>query len=226
MSRLSHLAEKNQGILSWIWNRLLFSWVWRTTMGSAAEKTERVGKSPPPDGGDEEKLAQLILYVSDRCATHKLFGATKLNKILYLADMYSFLHTGKAITGVPYRKLEKGPVPKRLVQVRNKLEEEGALAVKTAPVYSLSQERTIALKDPDLSDFTGSEIALVDSVIEQLKDKTSKEVSDLTHKMAGWTIAKYGEDIPYVTILIDDEPQITEVQLEQAKRVKETYGDL
>jgi hypothetical protein len=189
--------------------------------GAAESNTSRKAIVP-----DEQKLAELILYVSERCSTHKLFGATKLNKILYLADMYSYLRTGEPITGVAYRKLEKGPVPTRLVQVRAKLEAEGALAVRSSPVYTFSQERTIALRDADLSRFNGSDIALVDAVIEQLKDKTSEQVSEMTHDMAGWKVVNYGDDIPYVTIFVDDEPEITEVQVEQAKRVRQRFGDI
>jgi hypothetical protein len=43
------------------------------------------------------------------------FGAVKLNKILYYADMLHYAHTGAPITGATYAKRQQGPVPKQVV---------------------------------------------------------------------------------------------------------------
>ena len=55
--------------------------------------------------GDEEKLSELILYISQKCATDPKFGAVKLNKILYLSDFLAFGNWGEPITGVEYQHL-------------------------------------------------------------------------------------------------------------------------
>ena len=49
---------------------------------------------------NEEKLRQLILYVSQKCANHPGFGLTKLNKIAYFADFLVFANTDNPLTAL------------------------------------------------------------------------------------------------------------------------------
>lgn len=69
----------------------------------------------------DERLAELIVYISQKCANHRKFGATKLNKILFYADFGSFKKYGCSITGTEYMKLPNGPVPRQLVPQRKAL---------------------------------------------------------------------------------------------------------
>jgi hypothetical protein len=157
--------------------------------------------------GDEDKLAELILYISQKCATDPKFGAIKLNKILYLADFLSFGNWGEPITGVEYQHLRLGPAPRRLVPVRDALQSAGKLAVQTLPLKSGRQQtRTVNLSDPNLKLFSGREIALVDSVIEDLWNLDAEESSELSHRFVGWKMTKDGDNIPYGSIFISDEP--------------------
>ena len=157
--------------------------------------------------GDEAKLAELILYVSQKCATDPKFGATKLNKLLYLSDFLSFGNCGEPITGVEYQHLRLGPAPRRLVPVRDSLQTAGKLVVQTLPLRSGKQQtRTVNLTDPNLKLFSGREIALVDSVIEDLWNLDAEESSEFSHRFVGWKMTKEGDNIPYGTIFISDEP--------------------
>src|SRR2546425_12852222 len=99
--------------------------------------------------GDEEKLGELILYISQKCATDPKFGAIKLNKILYLSDFLAFGNWGEPITGVQYQHLRKGPAPRRLLPVRDALQKDGKLVVQKLPLKSGNvQTRTVNLSDP------------------------------------------------------------------------------
>ena len=157
--------------------------------------------------GDEAKLAELILYISQRCATDPEFGAIKLNKILYLSDFLSFGNFGEPITGVEYQHLRLGPAPRRLIPVREALQSAGKLVVQTLPLKSGRQQtRTVNLSDPNLKLFSGREIALVDSVIDDLWNLDAEESSEFSHRFVGWKMTKEGDNIPYGTIFISDEP--------------------
>jgi hypothetical protein len=157
--------------------------------------------------GDEDKLAELILYISQKCATDPKFGATKLNKLLYLADFLSFGNWGEPITGVEYQHLRLGPAPRRLVPVREALQSAGKLVVQSLPLKGgKKQTRTVNLTDPNLKLFSGREIALVDSVIEDLWDMDADESSEFSHRFVGWKMTKEGDNIPYGSIFISDEP--------------------
>lgn len=157
--------------------------------------------------GDERKLGELILYISQKCATDPKFGAIKLNKLLYLSDFLSFGQWGEPITGVEYQHLPKGPAPKRLLPVRSALQENGKLVIQKLQLRSgNTQVRTVNLSEPDLALFTAREISLVDNIIEELWDLDAEESSNFSHRFVGWKMTKLNEAIPYGSIFISDEP--------------------
>ena len=157
-----------------------------------------------PELKPDERLRELILYVSEQCASDPKFGATKLNKILYFSDFISFAERGKPITGAEYMRLGKGPVPKRLVPVREELRKAKHLEVKVADYYGHDQKRPIAKRQPDLKSFAAEDISIVDRVIRLLWDKTAEECSDLSHGVA-WNGADNEESIPYEAAYMSDE---------------------
>src|SRR3954463_16026178 len=115
------------------------------------------------DAEAEERLRELLLYVVRKCEDDPRFGAVKLNKILFYSDFYAFANFGKAITGAQYMKLPQGPAPKNLIPARKKLEESGALEVFKKPTFfGGHQTRFVAKRTPDLTRFSGPQLALVD----------------------------------------------------------------
>jgi len=163
----------------------------------------------------EEKLAELILYISQKCANDPCFGAIKLNKVLYFSDFFAYANWGQPISGAEYQNLRKGPAPRRLVPVREYLQYQKALVIQPIQLKSGNvQHRTINLREPDLSKFTAAEIALVDQIISILQDFDAEQSSDLSHRMVGWKMTKEGETIPYATIFLSDEP-LTEAEIQR-----------
>lgn len=156
---------------------------------------------------DERKLEELILYVSEKCANDPTFGSVKLNKILCYADFHFFAFYERGITNVEYQKLPNGPAPKRLVPVRNRLVRRRHLGIQEVTLRSGKvQKRPVNLRKPNLKIFIGEEIAVVDRVIEWLKEKPAGRVTDLSHELVGWLVADIGETIPYRTILFSNPP--------------------
>lgn len=172
---------------------------------------------------EDRRLTELILYVAERCTEMELFGKVKLNKILFWSDFLYFKKTGHPITGQQYMRLDQGPGPRRMLPVLNKMIEGGKLVLKNERVFSKVQERPIALVEADLGDFTGDQIAMVDAVIDALWDRTGREVSLLSHELAGWQIVEDRETIPYSTILLSDR-QPTDAELEYGRRLAVELG--
>jgi len=174
--------------------------------------------------GNEEKLAELILFISQKCATDPKFGAVKLNKILYLSDFMAFGSWGEPITGVEYQHLRKGPAPTRLLPVRELLQKSGKLVVQPLPLKSGNiQIRTVNVVDPDLSQFSGREIALVDSIIEALWDLDAEESSEFSHRFVGWKMTKEGDPIPYGSIFLSDEP-LSEAEITRGQELAREFN--
>ncbi len=172
----------------------------------------------------EDRFRELVLYVSQKCANDPCFGATKLNKILFFSDFLAFAHYGEPITGFEYQKLEQGPAPRRLVPMRDQMIADRELGLQEIPLKSGNlMVRTVNLRRPNLAVFKPEHIAVVDDVIDTLTGADAETVSELTHKLAGWKAARYGETIPYETIFLSDEP-LSEADIERGREVAAEHG--
>jgi hypothetical protein len=167
---------------------------------------------------NSERFKELLLYVAKRSADDAHFGATKLNKLLFFSDFLAYAKLGAPITGATYQKLKWGPAPRELLAEQRELEQEGAAKVKRQSAFN--PDKTIALREPDLSKFTPQEIAVVEEVLEALKDDTAGMASERSHEFStGWQIASLREDIPYETVFVwggDAHPAAVERGLELA----------
>jgi Protein of unknown function (DUF4065) len=166
-------------------------------MGCIVSKTEKAIVF------DESKFKELVLYISERSENDVYFGATKLNKVLFFSDTLAYGYFGKPITGATYQALPKGPAPKKLLPVRAQMIRDKELTIKSERVGRFIQKRPTALREPDLSSFTAEEIALVNQVIDLLRDRTASESSHISHiESMGWRIADEGEEIPYASVFL------------------------
>jgi hypothetical protein len=163
-------------------------------------------------GQDSEiRLQELMLYIAKKCSSHSKFGGTKHNKILWFADFNAYRLFGKPITGARYWRQDYGPVASRFMQAKNKLisDKRAKPEVCIFPGFN-PQRRIIALDEPNLDLFSAKEIALVDQIIDELKELSVDEVSKLSHGRA-WKAAMHDyTDIPYEAAFVSDEPLLPE----------------
>lgn len=155
---------------------------------------------------DENKFRELVVYISAKSEDDVTFGSVKLNKLLFYSDFLSYMKTGSAVTGAIYQKLEHGPAPRRMKPVIRGLESDRSVVNREISFGRYTQVRVVPLRDPDLSNFTANEIAIVDQVIDLLRGQNGSQVSEMSHRFAGWKYAALGEDIPYFTTCIPNEP--------------------
>ena len=172
---------------------------------------------------DETKFRQLLLYVAGKCESDPHCGAIKLNKILFLADFLAYAHLGAPISGAEYEALERGPAPRLLKPIRDDMEAKKELIVRHQRRFGHTQHRVIPISEPDLAQFTGEEIALVDAVIGMCENETGYDLSELTHGMCGWQLAQYKEVIPYPTVFVANEPA-TKADQERARELIAEHG--
>jgi hypothetical protein len=170
----------------------------------------------------DQRLTEMILYVSDKCSTDPTFGATKLNKILFFADFHAYHRRGHSITGSEYMRLGRGPAPRRLRPIRDQMIENKVLAIHRRKVFDLEQHRTVPLREPDLTSFSADDIAVVDEVIEILWGKTAEEVSEMSHGIA-WRAARDEQSIPYQAAYLSNEP-LTHDDCDRARELANEYG--
>jgi hypothetical protein len=171
----------------------------------------------------DEKFRELILYVARESEDDRRCGATKLNKILFYADFLAYRKLGRSITGQKYQKLEWGPAPKRIVPVIDEMVREGRCAWAERNYSGFELRKLIPLREPTVSVFTAEELDIVRTVIDDLRDLNATEVSDLSHRFAGWQAAEIGEEIPYNTVFVDEPRPLTREEAAWAHEVIEEY---
>ena len=149
------------------------------------------------------KLKELMLYISMKSEKDDFFGSIKLNKILFYCDFFAYMKLGKSITGQDYFKLPKVPAPRQLLPARQEMVDNGEIAIRKREFYGHKQERTFALRQPQLDRyFRPEEISLIDGVIEQWRDKSASEITERSHMFCGWSLATDKETIPYCIALV------------------------
>ncbi len=154
----------------------------------------------------DRKLAELILFISERSEGDPAFGEEKLIRLLFNVDFSAFRIHKKSVTGQQYEKLFAGPAPKRLGAIRKALVERGELAVREREPFGSKQNRTFSLRLADLSEFNADEIALVTKLITQNWGRGSSDVRNISEEIWGWEKAEDREFIPYEIAFISRRP--------------------
>lgn len=173
---------------------------------------------------DHDKLKTLVHYVCWKVKNPADLGAIKLNKVLWVSDLRSFVERGQPITGERYVKRQLGPVPFSILGVVKELQQEHKLVVRQNESYGNPKTDYIALKRPDIgSVFTADEISLIDDAIHFVCHRhTAMGISERTHDVI-WKLAEIGEDIPYEAMLASSLGEVTEDDVAWAKQ-QTIYG--
>lgn len=138
--------------------------------------------------GDPRRLAFAAHYVIRRTEPAEL-GATKLNKILWFADLEHYRQHGDTITGLAaYIRMPKGPVPDGIESALKKLKDGGAVCERRSRVIDYDRREFVWLKEPDLSMFTADEIDTLNVFIDIIRKQPAGFISDVTHKDALWKV--------------------------------------
>jgi hypothetical protein len=172
---------------------------------------------------DERKLAELILYISQRYADDSTYGQVKLNKALFFTDFAAFGIFGQTITGTQYQHLPEGLAVLRMLPVQKALREDGSLVIQEVNSYGYTLKKPVNLRSPNLSLFSGQEIALVDEWIERLRPMNARQVSDYSHKTAAWEFTKQGEVIdPKLVYIAWGKPNVADIR--RGQEIAAAYG--
>ena len=121
---------------------------------------------------------------------------TKLNKLLFYADLTGFYLTGRGLSGAQYVNLPYGPVP-------NKFEEMIDFAVSARTVESVGipgKEPTVRLIKPgakSLDVLDDSDRRILDWVADTYGSLSTSEITALSHEEKAYSDTRPGERIAY-----------------------------
>jgi len=157
----------------------------------------------------DDRAKDLILYISELSENDEYYSATKLNKLLYFADVASYRKTGKSISGRNYIKEQGGPMVKDYYPTIDSMKPQ--LVVKSRDFFGHRQDKPVALDSADPEKFTKEELDIISHVIAEYRPFSATQISLESHNNSlGWQVFDYGEEIPYETSLISTRPPTKE----------------
>ena len=122
---------------------------------------------------------------------------TKLNKLLWYADLLSFRHTQISLSGATYVHLPFGPVPDQYKAHIASLCTDGVLSLSEQSVGGFTGECLQATRDPELSALNPGAVDFLEAVHRRFARLGSREISEISHAEPGYLETKQGEPISY-----------------------------
>lgn len=170
---------------------------------------------------DQAKLAEMVVFFTRESETDLLFGSTKLNKLLFLADFLAYGYLGRPITGAEYIHQEHGPTPqpKQLLPVFRMLQDAGRLRFNLEETYRGPRRRPVALSEPNTALFSEDELDICRDALSMLRYMSGIESSKWSHQIPGWRFTRHNEVIPYHTAYLMDKTPPTKEDIDWAIRM-------
>jgi hypothetical protein len=163
------------------------------------------------------RVAATAHYVIARTEPSRL-GFTKLNKVLWYADIEHYRRHGESLTGLTqYVRMPQGPMSKAISTAVRDLERASKVTERPVKVIDYMRRELIGLEEPDISSFTAEQIDILNQVMDVLCKYTAAEVSDSTHD-AFWRELSDG-DIMSVGAgsVVPREPTLKEIEWAKAQ---------
>ncbi|HBB92539.1 MAG TPA: XRE family transcriptional regulator [Bacteroidales bacterium] len=152
------------------------------------------------------KFKNVILYILEWCGGKPNVGETVLYKLLYFSDFNYYEIYEEHLSGAKYRKLPFGPVPQNSDLIINQMVKKGELQKIKTTFHGYVQIRLLPLVKADLTLFRGSEIEVIDKVINQMSEWSASTISDYSHKDMPWMATHEGEEINYELVFYREPP--------------------
>lgn len=151
------------------------------------------------------KYKQMILaYLRNAASADGKVPKTKLAKLLYLADFAWFYKHLESMSGMPYRKIQYGPVSDAYFRAVDELFESGEIDIEKTKDGALLISQTRTGEREALSELSAPEKNLIKKISEKWKDKRTQDIVNFTHKQLPYMICDENEIIPYGLITQED----------------------
>ena len=117
---------------------------------------------------------------------------------MYFVDFKYFKENGISITGLRYAHAPYGPVPDNYSLLLTILEEENKIKIEEKAIGPYLGDIILPLEQPDLNVFSSEEVRALAEVQSYFIDRSSTELSDISHDEEGYKNTKDGEYISYI----------------------------
>jgi transcriptional regulator with XRE-family HTH domain len=132
------------------------------------------------------RLIEMIVYFTETSKPLK----TKMNRLLFYADFLHFKQKGFSISGAEYKALEMGPVPMNFDSIFEHAAMKDEIEITYQEFSNGSIGQTFSRKGNrvfNASLFEPDELAAMQKVAKQFKQKSIGEMIKLTHSELAWS---------------------------------------
>lgn len=174
-------------------------------------------------GFKRAKFEELIVYIARRLGPEAALGRVKMAKLLMQSDFEAYARLGEPITGATCEKWEHGHLPQQLLLTERDLEAGGHILAEDVEYYGKRLHHITARRDPDMTEFSEDELAVIEGAIRRFGHESASYLSDLAHLELGWRLANWKEVIPYNTVFLRS-GGVTEADLRRGEELASLHG--
>jgi len=151
-----------------------------------------------------EKYKQMILaYLQAGADWRGKVPKTKLAKLLYLADFSWYYEHEESMSGMPYRKIQYGPVPDLYFRALDELFESGKIDIEKDGDH-LYVSLSGGGSNTALDTLQDDEVELIGKIATKWKNERTQAIVDFTHEQIPYKKCLINEIIPYELIRQED----------------------
>jgi DNA-binding transcriptional regulator YiaG len=145
-----------------------------------------------------EKFTEMVVFFSDKLSPFK----TKMNKLLFFADFLMFKETCYSISGVRYKAIDMGPVPKNFQSIFEYLANNNEIYIYSTEFpdgYTGEQFKAREDRKFNATLFTENELHTLEKVATVFKETSTTAIIELSHLEKAWkNNEKNKREISYV----------------------------
>jgi len=145
-----------------------------------------------------EKFTEMVVFFSDKLSPFK----TNMNKLLFYADFLMFKETCYSISGVRYKAIDMGPVPKNFQSIFEYLANNNEIYIYSTEFpdgYTGEQFKAREDRKFNATLFTENELHTLEKVATVFKETSTTAIIELSHLEKTWkNNEKNKREISYV----------------------------
>ncbi len=152
-----------------------------------------------------EKFREVFLYILNKVGAKSNIGETVIYKLLYFIDFDHYEKYEEQLIGATYMKNHYGPTPIEFAKLIEKTLDIDLVRVKDK-YFDYPQTKYLPLRKANLTKLKGSEIEVIDNVLERLSEMNAVQISDYVHNDVPWLTTEDGEIIEYESVFYRTPP--------------------
>jgi len=149
---------------------------------------------------------EVLIYILNEVGAKPNIGETVIYKLLYFIDFDHYEKHEEQLIGATYLKNKYGPTPVEFRKITDQMVAKGEIIEVKDKYFEYPRRKYLPLRKPELSVLKGSEIKIINGVLDKLSDMTARQISDYSHNDVPWLTADDGKVIEYESVFYRTPP--------------------